>query len=132
MRDAEPVGAAVGALELEILHEAEHDVEIARLGVDPLATRRAHCEPFAKPDREGAPNPAQEPQQPAPGPGRIPPGSAHSTLEAPARNAQYVIVDDRRAEGGAGDVAEHPRVPAAESPRGAETAAHIGIVHLLV
>ena len=39
MRDAEPVGTAVGAPELAILHEAEHDVEVARLGLDPLTPR---------------------------------------------------------------------------------------------
>src|SRR3990167_9400933 len=120
MRDAEPVGAPVGVLELEVVHEAERDVDIPLLRGDPLPAGGTHRAPAVELDQEGTPAPAEETPDPAPATRRLRVTAAAPPLEAPDHNAQHVLVDDGRSEGRVADLAQHPRVMVTEAPCGPE------------
>src|SRR5437773_1747541 len=105
MGNAEPVGAPVGALELEIAHEPEHDVDILLLRSDMLPAGGTDRAPVMELDQDGTPVATEEAPQPAPATRRLRRTPPSLTLEALDHDTQHVLVEDGRAESRVADLA---------------------------
>ncbi len=133
MRHAQAVRRLVGLLELGIVDEAQRGLKIPLLGMGQLGAGRADDPPAVDPDDGGRPGPTPRRARSRPkqrGGARGGPGCG--SLEASADHPQEVLAEDRRAECRVRGLPEHPGVPAAQSPRGAQAGAAHRVGHVLV